>query len=145
MTENRDLSLEARQDCNVQTLHTYFGLLEDKDIDGWLALWAEGGTQLIPYAVHDLPAKVSGKDELRTLYQGIADSYRSVRFTSVEFYPLHDSDRVFARWHPYGEFATGGSYSNDSIGLFDFDEDGKIVSYTEYFNPLGFNEIFNIF
>ena len=125
-------------------MRRYFDLLEHKDVDGWLELWAEGAVQFIPYATGDLPTEVRGKDELGKLYRKIAYFYKQVRFTVVEIYPLDGADRIFARWHPVGELVAGGEYSNDSIGLFDFDEDGKITSYTEWFNPLGFGNSFSV-
>jgi hypothetical protein len=45
---------------------------------------------------------------------------------------------VLARWHPHAEFTAGGIYDNEVIGLFEFDGDGKIRLFTEYFDPAPF-------
>ncbi|MEO6090165.1 MAG: nuclear transport factor 2 family protein [Umezawaea sp.] len=135
---------EQGTERHVDTMRHYFELLENKDIDGWLDLWAEDGVQFIPYATGNLPDAVRGKAELGKLYREIIHSYSRLRYTALEIHAVDGADRVFARWHPVGELVAGGEYENDSVGLFDFDEDGKIVSYTEWFNPLGFGESFEI-
>ncbi|ONI84788.1 hypothetical protein ALI22I_30305 [Saccharothrix sp. ALI-22-I] len=131
-------------ESNVATLRRYFELLGRKDIDGWLELWADDGVQFVPYAGEALPSEIRGKAELGRLYREILDSYANMRYTGVEIHAVHDAERVFARWHPVGVLKTGGEYENDSVGLFDFDDEGRIVRYTEWFNPLGFAESFEV-
>ncbi|QFZ20961.1 nuclear transport factor 2 family protein [Saccharothrix syringae] len=129
---------------NVATMRRYFELLSRKDFDGWLDLWADDGVQFIPYHDNVLPPEVRGKAELGRLYREIHESYSSMVFTNVDIHAVHGADRVFARWHPVGQLLAGGEYENDSIGLFDFDADGKIVRYTEWFSPLGFSDSFEV-
>lgn len=134
-----------RRTRNLRTLASYFRLLEEKDLDSWRTLWTDDCTQLIPYASGDLPKALHGADEVYLLYRRIAAGYTKLRFTLTEFHPMYDPDQVFARWHPRCELVGGGVYTNESIGLFEFDTNGKIARFTEYFNPLGFVQNFETF
>jgi ketosteroid isomerase-like protein len=136
---------DERRERNLESLRTYFTLLEQKDLDTWITLWSHECRQRIPYATGDLPAQVDTRDEIHALYQRIADGYVRLRFTLVELNPMHDPDKVFARWSPRCEMNDGSVYTNESIGLFEFDADGKIQLFTEYFNPLGFLKTFATF
>lgn len=46
-----------------------------------------------------------------------------------------DGDLVFVEWHDRAEASTGKSYENDGLSVFKFNDEGKIVSYHEYFDP----------
>ena len=48
---------------------------------------------------------------------------------------------VFVQWHDRAEASTGKPYENDGLSVFKFDNQGKIVSYHEYFNPEKFYEV----
>jgi ketosteroid isomerase-like protein len=50
-------------------------------------------------------------------------------------------DVVFVQWHDRAETSTGKTYENDGLSVFKFDNQGKIVSYYEYFNPEKFYEV----
>lgn len=133
---------EARRVRNLRTLSVYFRLLEDADIAGWASLWAPECRQLVPYATGELPREVLGREDVRALYQRISDGFTSLRFTLVELLPLADPDRIWGRWRPRCELVDGGIYTNESVGLFEFDAEGAIVHFTEYFDPAGFAERF---
>ncbi|MEU4745853.1 nuclear transport factor 2 family protein [Actinosynnema sp. NPDC023658] len=129
---------------NVETMRRYFELLSRKDIDTWLELWAEDSVQVVPYAGDALPSEIRGKADRGRLYRGIYDSYEHMRYADVEIHAVHGAERVFARWHPVGVLRTGEEYANESVGLFDFDDEGRIVHCTEWFTPLGFAESFDV-
>jgi ketosteroid isomerase-like protein len=52
-----------------------------------------------------------------------------------------EGDVVFVQWHDRAEASTGKSYENDGLSVFKFDNQGKIVSYHEYFDPEKFYEV----
>ncbi|MFJ8312072.1 MULTISPECIES: nuclear transport factor 2 family protein [unclassified Streptomyces] len=136
---------DQRRARNIEALRSYFSLLEKSDIDTWIGLWAKDCTQYVPYAAGDLPSLLTGKDAIHTLYTSIASGFARLAFTLTEFHPLDDPDKVFARWRPRCEMVGGGVYTNESVGLFEFDTEGRIKTFTEYFNPAGFVENYESF
>ncbi|GAB2913442.1 nuclear transport factor 2 family protein [Streptomyces mayteni] len=138
-------SADTRRARNIDALRTYFRLLEQGDIDSWIELWAHDCTQAVPYATGELPTSLSGQRDIHTLYRNIADGFTRLRYLLIEFQPLADPDVVFARWRPRCELVGGGVYVNESVGIFEFDAEGRIRHFTEYFNPAGFVENYDSF
>ncbi|EYT81593.1 hypothetical protein CF54_18630 [Streptomyces sp. Tu 6176] len=134
------LTPEERRARNLGALRRYFALLAARDLDTWIGLWAEDCTQHVPYATGGLPASLAGRDEIRALYGDMAAGFTRLIFTRTEFHPLDDPDKVFACWEPRCELVSGGVYSNESVGLFEFDAAGRIRHFTEYFDPAGLVE-----
>ena len=58
-------------------------------------------------------------------------------------YTTEDPSVVFARFRGEIEIKAGGKYENDYIGIFRL-ENGQIVEYTEYFNPIVMARAFGI-
>jgi ketosteroid isomerase-like protein len=145
MTHPDSATAEQRRNRNVEALRAYFKLLEQQDIDAWITLWADNCAMVVPYASGDLPNALSGKSEIHTLYKNIAAGFTRLEFTHIELHPLHDPDKVFARWNPRCELVGGGVYTNESVGLFEFDDEGLIRHFSEYFNPAGFVENYETF
>ncbi|WP_405475009.1 nuclear transport factor 2 family protein [Streptomyces sp. NBC_00009] len=139
------LTPDQRRIRNMAALNAYFYLLEEGDLDSWIDLWADNCTQIVPYAAGELPRRLTGKDEIHTLYKSIAGGFTKLTFQLTELHPLQDPDKIFARWQPYIELLDGSFYSNESVGLFEFDEEGRIRHFSEYFNPSGFVENYDTF
>ncbi|MGW4116152.1 nuclear transport factor 2 family protein [Actinosynnema sp. NPDC004786] len=137
-----ELSDEDRRARNAATLETYFERLAALDVDSWIELWADGCVQVMPFAAGGIPDRVEGRDQVRELYQGMADGYAELAFADVEILPLDDPDKVLALWHPRGKLADGREYANENVGLFEFDPDGRIAMFTEYFHPVRVAEAF---
>ena len=128
-----------------RTLNEYFRLLSENDIDAWLRLWSDDGIDMhVPFAAGGLPKRVTDKEHLGRLYRDIGAGFVKLEFPSVELFPSVTGERVFARWTPSGELTGGGSYTNQSVGVFDFDAEGRITRFWEYFSPLGFDESFTL-
>lgn len=144
-TVDTEKDVEHRRDTNLGSLNDYFRLLSEGDLDTWIRLWAPDCVLRLPYTTGDLPSRLDGSAEVQAFYQRIADGFRSLTFTLVEFIPLRDPDKVFARWHPRCEMPDGSVYSNETVGLFEFGADGLIRGFTEYFNHVGFVDSFDSF
>lgn len=50
-------------------------------------------------------------------------------------------DVVFVQWHDRADASTGKTYENDGLSVFKLNDQGKIVSYHEYFDPERFYEV----
>lgn len=138
-------SREERYARNIDSLRRYFRLLEENDIDAWIELWAEDAEQSVPYASGALPAFLRGRPEIHALYTSIGRGFTRLRYLLTEFEPAENPDIVFARWRPRCELVGGGIYTNESVGLFEFDGEGRILRFSEYFNPAGFVENYDSF
>jgi uncharacterized protein len=132
------LADEQRRDRNIATVHTYYRLQQDKDLDTWLQLWADDGAQSIPYAPGEFPKLVTGKAELERIYRNLFAGFGRLLILNLTVDPLLDPNRVLARWHTRAELINGGEYNNELIGLFEFNPDGTIGHFTEYFDPTQF-------
>lgn len=123
---------------NVATVQTYFRLQQEKDLGAWIALWAEDGAQAIPYAPEGFPHLVDGRARLETIYRDLLAGYTALAIRELRIDALHDPTRVLARWHTHAGLVAGGTYDNDLIGLFEFDDNGALRLLTEYFDPTPF-------
>ncbi len=131
-----ELSGDDRRARNAATLETYFERLAALDVDSWIELWAEGCVQVMPFAAGGVPDRVEGRDQVWDLYRGMAEDYAELAFDDVEILPLDDPDKVLALWRPRGRMTDGRAYANENVGLFEFDADGRIAMFTEYFHPV---------
>ncbi|MGW4984308.1 nuclear transport factor 2 family protein [Streptomyces mirabilis] len=127
-----DEQIRAR---NTAALNDYFRLLEALDIDTWIDLWAADCEVTAPYAPDSVAATVQGRDRLYAFYTAEAAKYVRLRYPATEIHPLHDPNRFLARWFPHGELVDGGTYRNENVGIFEFDDTGLIRRFVEYFNP----------
>jgi ketosteroid isomerase-like protein len=130
---------DERRARNAETMRTWFRLQESHDLDAWLELWADDGTQSIPYAPPGFPRSISGKAQLSELYRSLFKGFVKVNIQDLVIDPLHDPDRVLVRWHTYAPLVNGDIYENDLIGVFEFDADGRVRHLTEYLDPSRIN------
>jgi ketosteroid isomerase-like protein len=49
---------------NLDTIHAFLNLLEQKDISNWIDLWDENGQQINPYAPKGFPRILSRKNAI---------------------------------------------------------------------------------
>ena len=129
--------IDLVRDRNVATVWEYFRLQNERDLDGWLDLWAPDGRQVIPFAPYDFPQAVEGRSELERVYRDLYAGYRSLEVDAT-IYPMFDPHDVVAQWYTRAQLVAGGIYASEVMGLFRFADDGKIREVTEYFNPISF-------
>lgn len=68
-------------------------------------------------------------------------NFKSMKFFDRTIRETSEPGQFVATWKGEIELASGGRYDNTYIGLFQV-RDGKIVQFTEYFNPLVLQESF---
>ncbi len=129
--------IDAIRDRNVATVWEYFRLQNERDLDGWLDLWAPNGRQMIPFAPYDFPPAVEGRAELERVYRKLYAAYSSLEVDAT-IYPMFDPNDVVAQWYTRAELVGGGIYASEVMGMFKFADDGKLSEVTEYFNPIAF-------
>lgn len=143
MTEIRDtgtaLGARERRARNIATMRTWFSLQEKKDLEGWFALWADEPEQAVPFAPASLPRVISGKETLTGLYRSLFEGFAEIRIRDLRISALDDPDRVLVQWHTVAPLRNGNVYENELIGVFEFNDDGKVQKLTEYLDPTRVN------
>ena len=67
----------------------------------------------------------------------MAANFDEIKFPIVEIIPLEDPNRVAVKMTGKLHLKDGGGlYENEYLGIFTFDEQGKIVEWIEYYNPI---------
>lgn len=127
---------------NKAVVENFFSRLEAMDIPGFIALWNEAGVQLMPFSPAGFPKELRGRAAIQKQYGGLPENYTGMRFTDRVYHETIDPEIFIVEYH--GEInvkATGKPYNNDYIGVFRV-KDGKLVKFTEYFNPIILQESF---
>jgi len=128
---------------NVQRVHAFLDRLEGNDIDAFMTLWADDGEQVMPYAPENYTRQLVGLDQIREQYEQLPELYDRQRYVDRRIRATRNPNVVHARFR--GEIKlvdSGKNYNNEYVGIFEFNNDGKLVRYTEYFNPTVLLETF---
>lgn len=130
------------RDRNQKVVKDFFALLEAKNIEAWIELWADDGVQEMPYSPPSFPTRIEGKSAIHRHYRGLPDAYNRMTFPNLKIYPMLDPNWLLAEYR--GEIsiaATGRAYNNHYCALFHL-RDGRIMLFKEYFNPVILSEAF---
>jgi ketosteroid isomerase-like protein len=119
----------------VSVVQQFFAHLEAMDMEAFFALWAADGRQEMPFAPEGFPSELKGKAAIRRQYGGLPAAYGRMVFPGLVLRPLNEPGWVFAEYGGQIELLSGGIYNNRYCGLFHI-ENGKIVLFREYFNPI---------
>lgn len=129
----------------VEAITAFLDLLEAKNLDSFMELWTEDAVQINPFAPDNFPPCYEGRDEIRKQYNMLVSQFGKVRFVERRIRPTEDSQVAIAQFKGQIDFADQeGSYNNDYICLFEVNEAGLIVRYTEYFNPIVLAKAFDL-
>jgi ketosteroid isomerase-like protein len=121
-------------DRNVETVRAFLRLLGEKDINGWIELWADDANQYYPFGTEMFPEHLAGKQAIYDRWRDMPDRFDSLSFPVRETWA--DRDTILARFDSDSVIKGGKKYLNTYIGIFKFNDDGKIREYWEYFDPI---------
>lgn len=122
---------------NIQNVKNFLRLLEEKDINKWMELWAEVGINYYPYHSGMFPEKMIGKQEIYNNWKGVPEMFDSLRFPIHEIYADQTGNIITIRFDSHNIMKDQkGRYDNTYVCIFEFNEQGKIKEYYEYFNPI---------
>jgi len=113
----------------------FFERLHDRDLEGFLALWAPDAVMEMPFAAPGLPAGFRGLDELEPFWRTVFSEMAKVDFEGLEIEALARPGWWMSRQEGRIRLADGCPYDNRYICLFEVRE-GLIRAYHEYYNPL---------
>lgn len=134
-----------RRQQTMETVLSFLGSLEDKDMEKLASVWAEDAVQDMPYSPEGHPKRVVGKKNLVSLYAGWPENSGAADFTShLIFYPMLDPETIFVEFKGNVEIIpTGRQYEQFYGGLFHV-VDGKIKLFREYYDPAPFAWAFGL-
>lgn len=131
----QDTTQDARATRNVETVRTYLRLLEEKDIDSWIELWAEDADHYYPFGTRMFPRHLVGRAAIYDRWKDTPGLFDSLRFPIRETWT--DGDTVIARFDSDNVMKGGERrYQNTYVCIFKFTPDGRIREYWEYFDPI---------
>ncbi|WP_437315724.1 nuclear transport factor 2 family protein [Sorangium sp. So ce385] len=127
-------SSEVREE-NRAVVHAFFARLEAFDIRGFSELFAEQGTQIMPFSPEGFPKRLEGRTAIFNQYRGMPDNFASMRFPDLVVHDMVDPSRFFVTYRGEIRLKSGGPYNNTYAALFVI-QNGQIAEYYEYFDPI---------
>ncbi|MEU2686759.1 nuclear transport factor 2 family protein [Streptomyces hygroscopicus] len=111
-------------------------LLLDKNIPGWVGLWAEDGLMEFPFAPEGWPERLEGKEAIATYMRHYPDHIELHDFPSLRIHQTTDAETIVVEMRGVGRLVqTGGPFDMTYIAVITV-RDGLITSYRDYWNPL---------
>ncbi|GHJ33718.1 MULTISPECIES: nuclear transport factor 2 family protein [Streptomyces] len=111
-------------------------LLLDKNIPGWVGLWAEDGLMEFPFAPEGWPERLEGKEAIAAYMRHYPDHIELHDFPSLRIHQTTDAETIVVEMRGVGRLVqTGGPFDMTYIAVITV-RDGLITSYRDYWNPL---------
>jgi ketosteroid isomerase-like protein len=119
-----------------RAVREFFAALEAMDIPRFLRVWADDGVQEMPFAPGSFPRRLEGRAAIERQYGPLPAAFTSMRFPVRRIVPAHTPGLVLVEYDGSIVLKAGGQYDNRYVGIFQFDERGRLAHFTEYFDPL---------
>lgn len=134
------------RDQNIQTVQTFFRLLEEEKIREFSNLFAENGKHINPYHSGLFPPEISGRENIYAFWKPVHGNFDGMAFPIEDIMPFKDPHMIAVKLKGKLKLkGDAGLYQNDYLCLFYFDKQGKIQEYHEYFNPVTAAKGFGLF
>lgn len=115
-------------------------LLLDKDIPGWVDLWAEDGVMEFPFAPDGWPARLEGKQAIAAYMRHYPDHIDLHDFPALRIHRTTESETIVVEMRGVGRMVkSGGPFDMTYIAVVSV-QDGRFTSYRDYWNPLAVRE-----
>lgn len=115
----------------------YLSVVKGASIDTWMDIWAEDAVVEFPYSPDPFPRRLEGKDAIYAYYKNVAPAFELREEKPFVTY-LSSDPRVGVFEISLGFFirSTRKEYNQDYVCIVKVREDGRIVFYREYSDPL---------
>ncbi|MFD4264106.1 nuclear transport factor 2 family protein [Streptomyces sp. NPDC058534] len=111
-------------------------LMMDKDIDAWVALWADDAVMEFPFAPEGWPRRLEGREAVAAYMRHYPDHIDLHDFPELRIHETTDPTTVVVEMRAVGRLVrTGAPYDMTYIAVVTV-EDGRFTSYRDYWNPL---------
>jgi ketosteroid isomerase-like protein len=134
MTSTEDHTHLRSDRRNIAAVRSFLRLLEEKDVDSWIELWADDAQQFYPFGAEMFPRRLAGKTAIYDRWKTTPGLFDTLSFPIQELWA--DRDAVIVRFESDSVLRSGRRYRNTFVSIFKFDDAGKIREYWEYFDPI---------
>ncbi|MGW2342614.1 nuclear transport factor 2 family protein [Streptomyces sp. NPDC001661] len=111
-------------------------LLLDKNIAGWVGLWAEDGVMEFPFAPPGWPPRLDGREAVASYMRHYPDHIDLHDFPELRIHETTDPRTIVVEMRGVGRLIeTDRPFDTTYIAVVTV-EDGRITSYRDYWNPL---------
>ncbi|MGJ7905342.1 nuclear transport factor 2 family protein [Actinopolyspora sp. H202] len=115
-------------------------LLLDKNIPGWVGLWAEDGVMEFPFAPQGWPERLEGREAIAAYMRHYPDHIDLHDFPDLRIHQTTDPGTIVVEMRGVGRLVeTGKPFDMTYIAVVTV-QDGFITSYRDYWNPLTIQE-----
>ena len=122
---------------NIKNARNVLKFLEQRKFKEFSELFAENGKWTHPYHSGMFPPETVGQKEI---YKGITEAaanFDDIQFPIDEIMPFLDPNKVAVDFSGKLKLKNSDNYyENDYLAIFSFDEQGKILEWIEYYNPV---------
>jgi uncharacterized protein len=126
----------ARRARALELQERHLALILEKDMPGWIDLWAEDGVFEFPFAPPGFPRRLEGKAAIRDYIKDYPNHIDLAAFHDVHVHQTIDPDVLIVEMRAEGRIvATGKPYAMSYIYVLTI-RNGKIAGYRDYWNPL---------
>lgn len=130
------LKKEIAERNKANTL-AFLKALEEMDADAVVALFAEDGVHINPYASGIFADGTKGHDGIRAYWEPVFPNFEKMEFPVEEIYTMNEASMTFVKFEGKIKLKNdAGWYNNDYYATFKFNDEGKITEYVEIFNPI---------
>jgi ketosteroid isomerase-like protein len=127
-------TIAGARERNEAIWQAYLRTLANRDLEGWLALWAPDGRLVVAFPNDALPPAVSGHDELRALMGAFMAGYERLWVSDRAFHQTDDPAVALAELRMHAELRTGAEY-HDRYVVRLTTRGGRVAEVLEYFDP----------
>ncbi|MEU9988875.1 nuclear transport factor 2 family protein [Streptomyces sp. NPDC048045] len=111
-------------------------LLLDKDIDGWVGLWAEDGVMEFPFAPDGWPRRLEGRPAVAAYMRDYPDHIDLHGFPDLQIHETTDPRTIVVEMRGVGRLVQSDSpFEMTYIAVVNV-QHGRITAYRDYWNPL---------
>ncbi|MFX1607025.1 MAG: nuclear transport factor 2 family protein [Promethearchaeota archaeon] len=130
---------------NIETIRKMIRALEQRRFEEFKELFAEKGKWIHPFHSGLFPAEISGQKEILNAIMSAASNFDEIQFPIEEILPFEDPNKIAVKHTGKLKLKDGsGFYENVYLGIFSFDEQGKISEWIEYYNPITAGKAFGL-
>ncbi|WP_215832264.1 nuclear transport factor 2 family protein [Pelorhabdus rhamnosifermentans] len=137
VNNNPCLVLEAAQ--------KYLSIVKGASINTWMDIWTEDAVVEFPYAPDQSHKRLEGKKAIYEYYKNVSPVFELLEENPLVTYLSSDPlIAVFEISLKFRILSTEKDYDQDYIGVVKVRDDGRIVLYREYCDPLRVLESFQL-
>jgi ketosteroid isomerase-like protein len=130
---------------NIEAARNVFRFLEQRKLKEFSELFAENGKWVLPYHSGLFPAEIVGQKEIYKSIQTAAADFDKIQFPIDDILPFEDPNKVAVKVTGKLRLKNGsGTYQNNYFAIFIFNEQGKILEWIDYYNPINAAKAFGL-